>query len=300
MPLQLRLTLAVLATVAVAATIGVIVFVLAAGGDGSEVAKAQITVEQIVNQVETDRSREPNGQGLNFLPAQVGQVLFPGDGVKTYRASEARVDIIVSPFTRITRTTPNTIWRLGQFALDQDVIVELSQGKIFLIDQGFRDGQRPVQVVTPAGIASPRGTWISVQYDPEEGVTEVQCFRGVCELENEVGTQVLTDEQKSTSTAQTAPTKPESMDLVEKTEFTELPEAKSGEIAVPTPEAIPPTLIPTSIPTSTPTTQPTDTDSPEPTATPVPAPELRATPRPTPAPIPTAPTAPLVPQDLGD
>ena len=271
MPRKLRLTLAVLATGVTAAIIGVIVFVLATGSNGPELVDTQITVEEIVNQVETER----RGQGLSFLPAQVGQELIPGDAVKTFLASEARVDIVVLPFTRITRTTPNTTWRLGQFGLDQDVIIELIQGKIFLIDQELRDGQQPIQVVTPAGNASPRGTWISVQYDPNEGVMEVQCFRGVCELKNELGTQVLTDELKSTSTAQTAPTEPIAMDQDERNEFTELPEARSGEVAVPAPAVVPPTLTPTSIPTP----------APEPADTPVLAPESEAASAPIPTPI---------------
>ncbi|MCI0826051.1 MAG: hypothetical protein J4N90_14985, partial [Chloroflexi bacterium] len=220
--------------------VGVTVVVLAVGvvflvraGQGTEIQQVSIHVEEIINQVETARPRE--AETAVFLPAQVGQTLLPGDGVKTASNSEARVDIVIQKFLRIARTTPNTVWRLGQFALERDTIIELDQGKIFLLDNGLGAGFPPVRIVTPAGTASPRGTWMSVAYDPQTGVAEVQCFRGTCELANDVGTQVLTDEQSSVATAQTAPSEPVYLSQEEIDAFTGLPEAKRGEIAVPAP-----------------------------------------------------------------
>ncbi|MCI0859617.1 MAG: hypothetical protein J4N81_12865, partial [Chloroflexi bacterium] len=251
-------TIFVVAIVAIAA---VVVFLLLDNGTPSP-ANARVSVQEIINKVETDRRRETAAPISNFLPAQVGQDLMPGDGVKTFPDSEARVDILVNEFLRITRTTPNTVWRLGQFALDQTTIIELEQGKMFLLDEGFAAGENPVKVVTPAGTASPRGTWMSVGYDPKTGVTEVQCFRGTCELENDLGVQLLTDEQKSTVTAETKPTEPIFLAPVERQIFVELPEAKRGEVPIPTPSPTDtpqpaPTEEPTSVPTATPTVVPT-------------------------------------------
>ncbi len=96
----------------------------------------RITVEEIVNRVETGRV-EGTGNALDFLPAEVGQDLLPGSGVKTFQDSEARVDIRVQELLRIIRTTPNTVWRLGQFAVESDTIIELEQGKLFLLDDGL-------------------------------------------------------------------------------------------------------------------------------------------------------------------
>jgi hypothetical protein len=297
---RLRLTLIAIGIGTVVLVIAVIGFVLATRDGGGEPEEARIIVEEIVNQVETDLRRDSGAGAANFLPAAVGQDLFPGDGVKTFRDSEARVDIVIRSFTRVTRTTPDTVWRLGQFAVDQDTIIELNQGKIFLIDEGFREGQQPIQVVTPAGTASPRGTWMSVKYDPEKGEAEVQCFRGVCELENDLGTQVLTDEEKSTVTAETAPTAPKLMDKAETAEFTEIPEAKTGEVPVPTPLVVPPTPTATSPPTATPVPSPVATVAPSPAPLPTPVPAPTAIPAPTPAPTPVPPTpepTPLPPVD---
>ena len=167
----------------------------------------------------------------------------------------------------------------------------MTQGKIFLIDEGTEEGIGPIEVVTPAGTASPRGTWMSVEYDPDEGVTEVQCFRGLCELENDLGKQVLTDEEKSTATAETAPAVPELMEPEEKLEFVELPEVKSGEVVVPTPEVVPPSPTPAATATAIPL--PTATQAPTPTAAPLPSP-IASVQTPTPAPT-SAPSAPPLP-----
>ena len=170
-----RLIIAILGTATVA-IIAAVVAVLALGvfGNGDDdpsLEKARITVEEVINQVETERPREPDTDVPRFLPAEVGEDLSPGDGVKTFRESEARIDIVISAFTRITRSTPNTIWRLGQFALENETIIELARGKIFLFDEGAREGLSPVKVVTPAGTASPRGTWISVDRHSRDRTT---------------------------------------------------------------------------------------------------------------------------------
>ena len=242
--------------------------------------------------METEKPREPDTDVPRFLPAEVGEDLSPGDGVKTFRESEARIDIVISALTRITRSTPNTIWRLGRFALENETIIELAQGKIFLFDEGAREGLSPVKVVTPAGTASPRGTWISVEYDPEEEVVEVQCYRGVCELENELGSEVMTDEEKSTATVETAPTEPVLMVQEEKIEFTQLPEAQSGEVMIPTPVVVPPTPTTAPPPTATVVLLPTATQAPtpEPTSTAVLLPTPTAAPVATPVPTAAPPT----------
>ena len=65
------------------------------------------------------------------------------------------MDIRVQDFLRIIRTTPDTVWRLGQFGVNQDTIIELDDGKIFILDDGVESDSRPLRIVTPAGTASP-------------------------------------------------------------------------------------------------------------------------------------------------
>lgn len=282
----------------------VIVVVLILRTGGSESPKPSITVEEVINRVDTDRPRQEGVQPTNFVSARVGQELISGDGVLTFQNSEARVDITVQEFLRVIRTTPNTLWRLGQFQEDQGAIVELDQGKIFLLDRGDKDSPFPVRVVTPAGTGSPRGTWMSVSYDPTSKTVEVECFRGTCQLENPLGRQLLKDQQKSGATVETAPTEPLYLDPLEVLDFQGLPEAKSGEISIPALAAVLPTLTPTPTPTPTPTLEPSPTDTPTHESTPPPTatPSRPSTPVPTATPLyklPEIPDLPDIPGSCG-
>ncbi|MCI0846692.1 MAG: FecR domain-containing protein, partial [Chloroflexi bacterium] len=165
---------------------------LAFGSVGGQRAEAaQIIVKEIVNDVETYRPGSLTTPETSFNQAYLGQSLLTGDRVKTNRNSEARVDITIREFTRIIRTTPNTLWRIGSFSAEEGAVIELNQGKVFLFDAGEGQAGWHTDVVTPAGRASPRGTWFSVSHDPDTGITEVQCFRGSCELANKNGRLVL-------------------------------------------------------------------------------------------------------------
>ncbi len=90
---------------------------------------------------------------------------------------------------------------------------------------------------------------MSVSYDPVLQVAELQCFRGSCLLENDLGSELLFDEQKTTITRQAPPRRPILMSNTETQLFVRLPEAVSGEFAIPAPE---PTPSPTQEPTETP------------------------------------------------
>ena len=169
---------------AVAAIVAIVVVILIVRGGGPDSARPNITLEEVINRVDTDRPREDGVKPPNFVAAQVGQELVPGDGVLTFPNSQARIDITLAELLRVVRTTPDTLWRLGQFEENQDAIIELDQGKIFLLDSVDDETSLPIRVVTPAGTGSPRGTWMSVAYDPETEIVEVECFRGTCRLEN--------------------------------------------------------------------------------------------------------------------
>ena len=275
-----------------------LIMVACGGGNGDPTLQpqnAQVTVEEVINTVETDRRRDTDATEADFRAAQIGQGLITGDGVKTFSDSEARIDIAIVDHLRIARTKPNTLWRLGQFSVDENTVIELDQGKIFVFDDGFPEGRPTIDVVTPAGTASARGTWISVGYSPETGEAEVQCFRGLCELANQLGSVLLTDQQKSTVTVQREPTKPEPMDEDDIQQFTQLPEARSGEVAIPPPVATP-ALRTTLTPTPSPEPSPSPASLPLPTPTPAPtlAPTFTAIPTSPPTLGPTATPTPGV------
>ena len=241
-------SIGLLASVGLVAVIAAVWIVL---NGGSSAVPAEISVAKIINRVETDRPRETGPARERFVPAEIGQALLPGDGVRTYVNSEVRIDIQIQEYTRVTRTKPNTLWRLGRFSLEEETIIELDEGKVFLFDNAANPIGRPFKIVTPAGTASPRGTWMSFSYDPVSNVAELRCFRGSCELANEFGSQLLRDEQKSSTTKLAAPAAPVDMTPDETQEFADLPEVATGEVVIPAPK---PTPKPTPEPTIEPTT----------------------------------------------
>ena len=217
--------------------LGVILMALAAcGGETNRLqtqeAEATITVQEIVNRVEVfdihPATKEPA-----FVDLRLGQALMSGNMVKTHENSSARVDISLQNFTRVSRTGPKTIWRLGRFALNGEAVIELREGKILVFDED--DGQEhwPLHIETPAGTASARGTSMSVEFVPESGAIEVECFRGICELENDLGYQVFTNEQVVVATAVTVPADPMPMDELQIEAFEALPEVLTEEVPIP-------------------------------------------------------------------
>jgi hypothetical protein len=218
---------AVAGIVVAALIIALTVFLLTRGGDGVEAEDASITLTEILNKVETDVGDE------QFALASVGQALETGDGVKTFPDSQARVDLAVRDFKRVVRTTPNTVWRLGQFGVDKDTIIEMDSGKVFMWDSGEADGSPAVKVQTPAGVAAVRGTWMSVTFDDASGLLELDCYRGSCELSNDLGSTLLTDQQKSQTTATTVPTPAVPMEQSELDEWKQLPEVLRGALIIP-------------------------------------------------------------------
>ena len=104
----------------------VAILVMLSSGSAASPASAivEITVKEVVNQVKVDQPRNGATTAANFLPVTIGQELLPGDSLQTFDGSEARVDISVGEFVRVSRTKPNTVWRLGQFSVDAETIIE--------------------------------------------------------------------------------------------------------------------------------------------------------------------------------
>ncbi len=190
---------------------GVILMTLVACGSQSKLqpaGEATVTVREIVNRVEFNSLRSQSVNPNIFVDLSLGQLLQTGNLVKTHKNSSARVDISIDRFTRISRTIPETIWQLGNFTSDGEAIIELHEGKIFVFDEDNGKENWPLHIITPAGTASARGTWMAVEFDPVTGITQVECLRGICELENEFGYQVFTNEHVVIATAESVPTDP--------------------------------------------------------------------------------------------
>lgn len=98
-------------------------------------------------------------------------------------------------------------------------------------------------------------------------------LQGCVRLENRFGTRLLTDEEKSTSTAKSAPTSAQFLSEEDILGFIMLPESQTGGVAIPPLKAIRQSQIVALIPTEAPAPAPEATSAPQadPDALPAPA-----------------------------
>lgn len=122
----------------------------------------------------------------DFIPASVGMGLHPGGGAETGADSRARLDF--SPEGTIVRIGPNStlsIPEISEVDGEPKSTIELFFGKIFILLNG---GSLDVNAAT--GLASVRGSLLSVEYIPEEDLLIASCLEGHCSLANRGGEKV--------------------------------------------------------------------------------------------------------------
>lgn len=118
-----------------------------------------------------------------FVTAFIGMGILPSGKVETGIDGRARLDLL--PEGTIIRVGPNSSFTMTEIDKDDSepkTRIELFFGKIFIL---LRGGS--FEVNTPAGIASVRGSLLSVEYNPEEKTVKASCLEGHCALENAGG-----------------------------------------------------------------------------------------------------------------
>jgi hypothetical protein len=123
-----------------------------------------------------------------YAPAAIG-VIFPiGGQARTGEDGRARLDL--SPDGTIIRVVPNTIFTLPALEKKDDAPltkIKLFLGQIFIILSGGE-----LEVETPSGVATVRGSMMGVSYDPADGTMTATCLEGHCNLRNDSGSIDLT------------------------------------------------------------------------------------------------------------
>lgn len=126
-----------------------------------------------------------------YNPVNNGFILKSTMQLQTKPVSKVRLDLSIGS---IVRLGPSTIFSLvppqtgTQGALSR---VELRAGEVWIILQGGS-----LDVNTPAGLASVRGTYMSVVLDPETNSITVTCLEGSCGYTNKAGDVDMTSGQK--------------------------------------------------------------------------------------------------------
>ena len=118
----------------------------------------------------------------DFLDAFVGMVLPSLSQVRTLADGRARLDLSTGTIVRVTPNSSFTIAVKNPDPQNLWVRFQLSIGQLFVILKGGS-----VEVETPSGVATVRGSFMSVFIDQKTGDALVQCLEGVCQLVTRAG-----------------------------------------------------------------------------------------------------------------
>lgn len=119
----------------------------------------------------------------DFSIASAGQALPVGGEARTGEEGRARLDL--APDGTIIRLAPNTHFTLAKLEDapgNPFTLLELFFGKLFILLSGGE-----LQAQTPSGVASVRGSMMSVSFDPQTNTMTVTCLEGHCSLRNDKG-----------------------------------------------------------------------------------------------------------------
>jgi len=203
-------------------------------------------------------------EGENFQPAYLNQYIVAGGQVRSGEGS--RAEISLSPEGTMLRIGPNTLFTFEETVQVQESFFTrlfLAVGQIWISLSG---GQ--MEVESPSGLASVRGSHMSVLFDPELQSMTVTCLEGSCSISNDLGISFLTDGQASEIVAENLPPNPpremteeefqdweqfspESLDIID--------EFSTGTFAVTVQATELPTELPSGLPAFNPTGLPITT-----------------------------------------
>ncbi len=120
------------------------------------------------------------------VAAEQGMIVLEGGIVETGDGGRVRVDLM--PEGTIVRVGPNSSFQVSQLVEEggePKTTLELLFGKVFILLKGGT-----LSVETPSGVASVRGSLLSVEYDPETKRINAACLEGDCSLQGEDGDEI--------------------------------------------------------------------------------------------------------------
>jgi hypothetical protein len=137
--------------------------------------------------------------------AELGTEIVLGDQLITHLESRARLDLSNDTIIRVGPLSSFTLQEMrnedGAYSL-----FKLDIGTMWIILNG---GQ--VEVDTPSGIASVRGSYLFVKVDPDTDETSITCLEGICTLGNMGGQLNLVAGQTAMVLNDTTPPTPGTM-----------------------------------------------------------------------------------------
>ncbi|MBI4770694.1 MAG: FecR domain-containing protein, partial [Chloroflexi bacterium] len=131
-----------------------------------------------------------------WFPATVGAALQGGYEVQTGPEGRARIDFTEGSILRLAPNTMFAFEELNQDAANPVTRLQLAAGQLFLRLGNLLGQDGAMEVITPPGVASVRGSLISVAFDPQTNQMVVVCYTGLCEATNGAGRVTFTDQQQ--------------------------------------------------------------------------------------------------------
>lgn len=138
--------------------------------------------EALVAEIEND-VQVKNESSSEFSSASVGMSIPVGGTIQTGADSRAKLNL--TPENTIVRVGPNSSFTLSKIENENgepQTTLQLLFGKVFILLNGGS-----LEVQTPSGTASVRGSLLSVIYNPANNRVRASCLEGFCSLENEDG-----------------------------------------------------------------------------------------------------------------
>lgn len=137
-----------------------------------------------------------------WTPAVEGQAIFVGGGARTGEEACARLDLSEGAIVRLGANSAFELQVLPEQPEGFAARLALSAGQVWI---GLLEatGLSQVEVETPSGVATVRGSFMSVAYAPDSGQLRVTCLEGECQLQGAAGPETaLTGGQQAEIPAQ--------------------------------------------------------------------------------------------------
>ncbi len=244
--IPLRVRNIIIITLAAVLVVGLAIVIASPSGASSNNLSAKLS--EIIGIVQVR-----NGSQASFDPVNNGFLLNEIMQLQTQQESKVRLDLSTGSIVRLGQST---IFSLeSQQAGSGGVLskIKLQVGRLWAVLNGGS-----LDVTTPAGLASVRGSYMSVWVEAATGTVAVSCLEGHCAYQNAAGDVEMTSGQKITSS------NPNTLPTIEKMDQADLQSWRDNcpESAAVIPQVI--NLLATSTPTLslTPTSTGTVTSTP--------------------------------------
>ncbi len=148
---------------------------------GSNSAAREAVLSEIENTVSIRKTSTDES-----IPAEKGMSILEGGSVETGEDGRARIDLM--PEGTIVRVGPNSSFsfpKLTEEGNEPKTTIQLLFGKVFVLLKGGS-----LNVETPSGVASVRGSLLSVEFNPETNRISATCMEGDCSLQAEGGEEI--------------------------------------------------------------------------------------------------------------